>query len=55
MFAHVKRWHDGESEIIEFENDTDSSIVIMPMLYAEYHWSAKIARAIVGFYLRRWQ
>lgn len=55
MFSRIKRWYDGESKIQEFENDPDSSIVIMPLLYTEYHWSAKIARAIVGFYLRHWQ
>lgn len=55
MFSRIKRWYNGESKMQEFDNAPDSSIVIMPYFYTEYHWSAKIARAIVGFYLRHWQ
>jgi len=55
MLSRIKRWYSGESKSHEFENDPDSSLVIIPMPYTEYHWSAKIARAIVGFYLRHWQ
>jgi hypothetical protein len=55
VLSRIKRWYDGESKWHEFENNTDRSLVIMPMPYTEYHWSAKIARAIVGFYLRHWQ
>lgn len=42
-------------KIHDFENDLGNSVVIMPIIYTEYHWSAKIARAIVGFYLHHWQ
>lgn len=54
MFLRIQRWYNGESKIQEFEND-DPSIIIIPFIYTEYHWSAKIARTIVGFYLRNWQ
>ncbi|MDY0331770.1 MAG: hypothetical protein RBR52_14930 [Thiomonas sp.] len=55
MSSRIKRGYDGESKILEFENDPDNPHVIMTLLYTEYYWSAKIARAIVGFYLRHWQ
>ena len=54
MFSRIKRWYGGEIKLHEFENDPRSSVVIMPMIYTEFHWSAKIARAIVGFYMRHW-
>jgi len=40
---------------MEFDNDPDSSVVILPGFYTEYHWTARIARALVGFYKRNWQ
>lgn len=55
MFSLIKCWYDGESKMQEFENGPDSSIAFMPYVYTEYHWSAKIARAIVDFYSRHWQ
>ena len=55
MFSRIKRWYDGESKMHVFDNDPDSSCVILPYVYTQYHWSAKIARAIVGFYFRHWQ
>lgn len=55
MLRAIKRWYDGRTVIQEFENDPQSSAVIFPMVYTEYHWSAKIARAVVGFYSRNWQ
>ncbi|WP_124706218.1 hypothetical protein [Sulfuriferula multivorans] len=55
VFSRIKRWYDGESKLHVFENDPASLIAIMPLPYTKYHWSAKIARAIVGFYLRHWQ
>ena len=55
MFSRIKRWYDGEPKMHEFENHPNSSAFFMPMPYTEYHWSAKVARAIVGFYFRHWQ
>lgn len=55
MFRRIKRWYEGETKLHEFENDPNSSVLIMPLVYVEHHWSAKIARAVVGFYLRHWQ
>ena len=55
MFSCIKRWYHGDTKIHEFENDPQSTIVIFPMIYTEYHWTAKFARTIVRFYLRHWQ
>ena len=55
MLSRIKQWYDAESKVHEFENDPNSSLVFMPSSYTEYHWSAKVARAIVSFYLRHWQ
>lgn len=55
MMKRLNRWYNGETKIMEFENDPSSSVVIFPAFYTEYHWSAKIARALVAFYLKHWQ
>lgn len=55
MLRAIKRWYNGLTVIHEFEKDSQSSVVIFPMVYTEYHWSAKIARAVVGFYSQNWQ
>lgn len=55
MFSLIKHWYKGESKMQEFKNNFHSTIFYMPIIYIEYHWSAKIARATVGFYLRHWQ
>jgi hypothetical protein len=53
MFSLIKRWYNGEQKIRK--NDPESLVSFVPGVYTEYHWSAKIARAIVAFYLRHWQ
>ncbi|HHQ4757400.1 hypothetical protein [Aeromonas hydrophila] len=55
MIKHIKDWYNGEVKIDEFDNDSDGSLYIMPMIYTKYHWTAKIARNIVSFYLKHWQ
>jgi hypothetical protein len=55
MIEKVRRWYSGNSVVETFENDPSSTIFIAPMVYTDYHWTAKLARALVGFYLRHWQ
>ena len=55
MLKCIRSWYHGKGEIHEFENSPDSSIVIWPIFYKSYHWSARAARAPVAFYLRNWQ
>jgi hypothetical protein len=55
MLKRIRRWYEGEGKIREFDNSPDSSIFVMPLMYTEWHWSAKIARVLVAFYLRNWQ
>ncbi len=54
MFSRIKQWYGGESKVKEFDNDPSSLLVILPQVYTEYHWSAKIARAVIGFYRSHW-
>lgn len=53
MIKAIKRWYDGEAKMTEGYSGT--GIVIMPAPYTEYHWTARIARTIVQFYLSHWQ
>lgn len=55
LLSSIKRWYEGETKVDEFKNDPDSSSFIGSPIYIEYHWTARIARAIVGFYLQHWK
>lgn len=55
MLSHLKRWYSGEVREREYENDPHSRLVFMPSSYTEYHWTAKVARAVVSYYLSHWQ
>jgi hypothetical protein len=55
MLKKIKYWYQGETKLEEFENDPNSFVVIMPRIYTECHWTAKIARLLVHFYLEHWK
>jgi hypothetical protein len=55
MFSRIRHWYNGKDEIHLMPNDPGKPVVIAPMLYTKRHWSAKIARTIVTFYLRHWK
>lgn len=55
MLRQIKRWYQGETKLHEFENDPNSSVWFAPYPYTDHHWSAKVVRALVAFYLRNWQ
>jgi len=52
---NIKHWYQREVKMITFEDDPDGMVFIAPLVYTKYHWTAKIARGFVGFYLRHWQ
>ena len=55
MFDRVRNWYHGTPKTLEFDNDPGSGVVFMPYFYTEYHWTARVARSLVSFYLRHWQ
>jgi hypothetical protein len=55
VLSIIKRWYNGTGVIHDGDNDPDSTVFIMPSYSTEYHWSAKMARAMVDFYIRNWQ
>lgn len=55
MLRKVRHWYEGTSKTEEFDNDPNSMYVIGPRFYTEYHWTARVARAVVSFYLKHWQ
>lgn len=50
-----KNWYEGETKLHEYDQDPESGVIIYPAIYTEYHWTAKVARACVTFYLKYWQ
>jgi len=53
MLQKIIKWWEGESKMDPPESGP--GYVMVPPPYTEYHWRAKVARAIVTFYLRHWQ
>jgi hypothetical protein len=51
----LANWWNGRVVFVEFDNDPESSLVILPTWHTEYHWTAIVARACVKFYLAQWQ
>ena len=52
MFKKVRRWWEGV--YIEYENDPNSGVVIIGG-DQRWHWSALIARGLVGFVFKEWK
>ena len=46
------KWYQGE--FIPWENDPNSNVVFIGHDH-KLHWTAKIARYLVGFYLKHWK
>ncbi len=56
MLDKIKRWYNGTPILEEHEDDEGgSSVSFLPMFYVEYHWTARVVRSVVAFYLRHWQ
>jgi hypothetical protein len=55
MLKKIKRWYQGETKLVDFENDPNSFAVIMPRINTEYHWTAKVARLLIHFYFEHWK
>lgn len=52
MLQWLRNWYDGELVIEPNEPD---SVFILPFMYKRYHWTARVARIVVPFYLKNWQ
>ena len=55
IFSRVKYWYNGERKVTTHEQSPDSMLMAFTTSHIEYHWSARIARAIAGFYRAHWQ
>lgn len=53
MFKAIKRWYEGEAKMTEAE--VGPNHMFIPAAYTEYHWTARVARAVVQFYLTHWK
>lgn len=53
MWVKIKRWYNGETKMDEPIIGPDFFMVSPP--YTEYHWTARVARAVVLFCFRHWQ
>ncbi|KRG70440.1 hypothetical protein [Pseudoxanthomonas dokdonensis] len=53
MFRAIERWYKGE--IKETGGYQAPGILLLPKRHVEYHWTARVARTLVAFYLKHWQ
>lgn len=52
LIEKIKNWYDGE--FILYKNDPHDTVVIIGGSYKR-HWTARIARLLVKFWLAHWQ
>ncbi|VXB72303.1 conserved hypothetical protein [Luteimonas sp. 9C] len=53
MFRALKEWYKGKT--VETGGYNAPGILTLPKRHIEYHWTARFARSLVGFYLKHWQ
>ncbi len=47
----LSEWYNGK--LVQPHNPPDSYLIFGP--HFQYHWTARIARAVVAFYIKNWQ
>lgn len=50
-----QRWYHGKTEMLKFDNEPGSGVVVLPTFVTTYHWTARWARKAVKFYALHWQ
>ena len=56
MIKIIKNWYNGKQVRADNgEPETLGGIGVLPEYTTEYHWTTKVARVIVGFYLLHWK
>jgi hypothetical protein len=52
MRDEIENWYEGE--FVPYKNDPNDATFIIGGTYKR-HWTAKVARILVGFWLNHWQ
>jgi len=52
LFRWIERWYDGR--FVPHDNPPGSAVVFLGGTY-ERHWTARVARVLIEFYLQHWQ
>lgn len=57
LFTAICRWYNGKTETTISPGETGPGYVIAPSFYSTttYHWTARVVRQLVKFYLDHWQ
>lgn len=58
LFHKIKKWYQGTPVVVDMPSERQGSVVFIgtPFLAGvRYHWSAKLVRAVVNFYIRHWK
>lgn len=54
LWSKISEWYNGKEVITEYDNE-DQSVIILPSIHTDYHWTAKCARATVKLCFSHWQ
>lgn len=54
-FKVINRWYNGDRKIKVIDLGPDSAIMAFTTSHVEYHWGARIARVLAGFYSAHWK
>ncbi|TXI36782.1 MAG: hypothetical protein E6Q59_08840 [Nitrosomonas sp.] len=56
IYQSICRWYSGYHVIVDpDEPDTIGGLGVIHKTRKEFHWTAKLARSMVAFYLKYWQ
>ena len=55
LLLPIQKWYQGTSRLETFDKLQRDNVVVVPILITEYHWTAKIFRAIVKFFSQHWK
>ncbi len=53
MKEKIRKWYEGE--FVPYKNDAESALFIANGGKYKRHWTAKLARWAVEFYMREWK
>lgn len=54
LIDRIKQWYAGKIIDVPKDPEMERFLSTFPTFYVQRHWTAKVARALVGFYLRYW-
>jgi len=55
LISRIKQWYAGKIIDVPKDPEMERFLSTFPSFYVQRHWTANVARALVGFYLAYWK